>query len=415
MKEQNNSDNTRGGVIGFAGRVFARIRDFFVTSWSYLKNSNATFNSLGDELIASAQKDLVNLKTTLDNLWVIKDEDKKTTALYLAAVLGKCGFTFIIIGVSVIASLVKLTAGSGCLFLAGRWLTLGSKVFNILRETFTQTLVLLQKGLKKFVTNALELCKTIAQKLRHYAGKFSEAIINALQKIAVYLSNAWKTILDFVAAATRGFVNVARWIGNKLLNAWRITLEFAATVCRELKRLATKIIKNFGNAMIHCFKAICHLGLGALKAGFIISKGIVLSIAALFIETGIASSLSGVAKTMFILDESLAAGIGAFMDGVYASGNSFIKASKDANSVPAAANMVASDETEASDDSTYFSRKFRSNMHYVNENVASGGNKLLRCYEEQRNRMVGTSGWSRAEHNEEAVGLSSSHRQVMEM
>jgi len=407
---------TRGGVIGFVGGVLTGVKDFFVASWTYLKRSNATFSSLGDELITSAQTDLLNLKGKLDQLWVIQDEDKQTTALYLAAVLGKFGFTFIIIGVSLIASLLKLTGGSCCLFLAGRWLTLVSKLFNIFSKTFMHALTMLQSGLRKFVTNALDLCSKIAQNLGYYVGRFLNAILDVLRTLTPYLSRALQITLDFVAAARR-----AIWQGIKAIG-----------------RLARNVIRNFGSVIINCLKGIGHLVLGTLRAGSIVAKGIVLSVAALFIETGIANSLSGVAKTMFILDESLAEGIGALMDGVYASGSSFIKAAKsmfgygvtipdaipvrESDSIVAPIATVADEleiESEASDhavapilnDSRYFSRKVRDNMHYVNECVASAGNELLSSYQEQRNRMIGASGWSHAE-DREAVGLFSSHRRI---
>lgn len=460
---QDNDGNARGVFIGFVVKVLTGIRDFFVASWTYLINSRATFSSLGYDLIAGAQTDLINLKGKLEQLWVIQDEDKATTALYLAAVFGKFGFTFIIIGVSLIASLLKLTAGACCLFLAGRWFTLASKVFNIFRETFVQGLMLLQRGLRKFSTNALELCSKIAQKFNAYASKFLNATLDVFRALTSYLSGAWKIILDFVAAATRSFVRGIKWIGNVLLSAWKIILDFIAAATRNFvrvikwigngllsiwrftldfaaaaRRAIWKCIKNVGRAIIHCLDGVGHLGLGFIRAVSIVAKGVGLGIAALFIETGLASSLSGVAKTMFILDESLAAGIGALMDGVYAGGNSFINAFKsilgyggttpDTIPVQAAANIIVSvasveteaDELEASDDaviapvldgSKYFSRKFRDNMHYVNECISSSGNELLSSYQEQRNRMIGASGWSCVEDSE-ATGLASIHRPV---
>lgn len=430
-------------MFGFVGNSLAVVRDFFVESWVYLKSSNATFNRLGDDLITSAQNDLMNLKGKLDKLWEIQDQDKETAALYVSAVLGKFGFTFIIIGVSSIASLLKLSGGSLCLFLAGRWLTLGSKLLTIFREVFAYSLTWLQSSLGNLVTNALELCSKITRSLGDYAGRFLKASLNVLLELISYLSSAWQIILDLGAAAVRGFVSAMKWIGNGLLNAWQITLDFAAAASRAIGkiinaivRLAKNVVRNFGSAIINCFKGVGQLILGTLRASVIVAKGVVLSVAALFIETGIANSLSGVAKTIFILDESLAAGIGALMDGVYASGNSFVQAAKSifgygvtipvATTVRAQANMIIPVATEANEhdievnadaaeiasglgDSTYFSRNARDNMHYVNGYFATAGNNILRVYQEQRDNMTGASSWLQDEHVE-AVRLDANYR-----
>lgn len=442
MQVESNSNNARGGVSGSVGRAWTRIKNFFAASWAYFKSSHATFSSLGDDLITSAQKDLTNLKGKLENLWDIQDEDKQTTALYIAAILGKFGFTFIIVGVSIISSLSKLTIGSCCLLLAGRWLTLLSRVFNTFSESFVQTARFIKNAMKSFVTNVLDLCNKIIQKLGNYIGRFLNAILGFFKALTSYLSRACKMVLDTVAAITRRFVSVVRWFGNVILNAWRFTLDFLAATRRailgcikEIGRFVSNVIRNLGNAAIHCFKGVGHLALGTIIGISIIAKGLGLSVAALFIETGIASSLSGLAKTMFILDESLAAGMGAIVDGVYASGKSFFKACKllfgygitpDATPVRATANIVSQDaanaaefetDTEVSndavlDDSAYFRNKFLSNMHYVNEGVASIGNQALNSYQMQKNSLVGASGWSH-EQDHEAVGLVSRDRPTM--
>jgi hypothetical protein len=431
MHAEDNGNTTRGGVTGFVGRVWSGIKNFFVASWAYLVSSHATFSILGDQLIASGQTDLLNLKSKLEHLWEITDEDKQTTALYLAAILGKFGFTFIIISVSLIASLVKLTVGSCCLLLAGRWLTLFSKLFNTLRELFVQTAIFIKDMLKNIITNALKLFNKLLRKLANYLGKFLNAVLDFLRALSSYLNSAWKMVLDVITAITRRFVSVARVIGNGLLNVWRFTLDFAAAARRAIwscikavARFTNKFLRNLGNAILNCLKGFGHLALGTLKAGSIVAKGIVLSVAALFIETGIARSLSGVAKTLFILDESLAAGLGALLDGFYASGNSFIKAFKSLfgysatipEAIPAQGTTnldapVATEtddfetESEASngvalDDGRYFSNALRNNMHYVNEGVVSVGNQLLSVYQRQRDSMIGTSGWSQVDEFE---------------
>ncbi len=432
MQVEDNSSDVRGGVFGLGRWVLTGIKNFFAASWDYFKRSKATFSSMGYKLITSAQTDLLNLKDQLDKLWVIQNEHKQTTALYMAAMLGKFGFTFIIIGVSLIASLVKLTGGSCCLLLAGEWLGLVSRVPNIFKEIFLHTLKILQKGMKNIITNALDLCIKTTQKLGHYVGKFFNATLDFLRAFTSYLNSVWQMVLKGIAAASRIFVSVLKWIGNGLFNAWRFTLDFAAATYRVLEkcikvigRLATNVIRNLSSAVMHCFKGIGHIGLGTFTAGSIIAKGVALSVAALFIETGIASSLSGVAKAMFIFDESLAAGLGALMDGVYAGGNSFIKASKllfgydvtvpktipvqEVNNLvsPVAEISIEDQETESEasdnyslDENSYFSRKFRDNMHYVNNGIASAGNQLLRSYQEERNRMIGSSVWSHIDDTE---------------
>lgn len=387
-------------MFGFLGNLVAAVRDFFAASWAYLKRSNATFNSLGDDLITRAKNDLLNLKAKLDKLWDIQEQDKETTALYVSAVLGKIGFTFIIIGISLIASLLKLTGGVFCLFLAGRWLTLASNVFNIFSEIFSYGLTWLKSSLKKFGTYALELCSKIVRNLGDYAERFLKASLDFLSALTSYLNGAWHIALDFVAATGRAL--------GKVMNA--------------IGRFVRNVIRNFSSVIINCFKGVGHIVLGTLRATTIVVKGVVLSVAALFIETGIANSLSGLAKTAFILDESLAASIGSLMDGVYASGSSFTQAAKSifgygvTTSIQLPPNEVVSDAIDADevaseasvehviypslDDSAYFSRKARDNMHYVNEYFASAGNELLRVYQEQRDHVIGATGWSDAEIRE---------------
>lgn len=378
-------------MFALVGRFLNGVRNFFAASWAYLKSSNATFSSLGDDLVTSAQNDLMNLKGKLDELWTIRDEDKATMALYLSALLGKFGFTFIIIGVSFISSLIKLTGGSLCLVLAGRFFTLLSKVFNIFSEIFSYTLTFIRDGLKTFLTKTIELANKFLRKLAEYASRFVEASLNLLRAIGSYLRPIGKILLDFLSAAFKNLVSLAKWIGNRLLNFWQSTLDFVAAFCRAIRSLVVNFLPNLKNAVIYSLHGITHLAVSMLKAVTIFAKGIVLSVAALFIETGLAQSLSGVAKTAFILEESLASGVGALMDGIYASGKLFFKAVQSIFGYADPATDISTgllsgigNEVNSELDGEDYSRNARASVRHVNECVASAGNYLLNSYQSQQ-------------------------------
>ncbi len=377
-------------MINLIRTGYNAVRDFFYASWEYLKKSNATFNSLGDSLITSAQKDLLNLKGKLDVLWEIQNDDKDTIALYLAAILGKIGFSFIIVGVSLLSSLVKFGFGSFCLLLAGRWLNLITRIVNTGREIISYILDAIPNAFKNILSNALKLISNLVENIKIYGGKFINAALDVLRATWSYIKPVFKFAIDLIAELPKNFIKLAKWVGTKILNVWTTLLDFT----KAAFRLVNKLVRNLGTVLVNCLYGAGHLLKGTVSAGMIIGKGTVLSVAALFIETGIANSLSGVAKSMFILSESTAAGVGAFMDGLYAAGNSFSKAFK---SIIGYENEVSAHHeqepgvTVASDiDDAYYQQKLSGNMHYINECLESAGNTMLRVYENEKYKVIGT-------------------------
>lgn len=304
-------------------------RSIYARICHYIMSSPERIGDIGEHLITSAQKDLDKLKQELLSL-TIKPQEKETLALYAATVITRMIYTPIILTITLATSSVKLAAGSVCMILGFRWFALCGRLFNTLWETLKQSGEVLGSVLKKFCTNALDLLQTFANRFGDICARISASIARSIiwagPKIKVALDYVWKKISATVPFVLRMLGELAKGIEH-LFGNFCTALDYAREqisaagrfVWRTLGELAKGIQHLFGNflyAGYHTIEAGASVLSGGVNASTILLTAIIMGLGAIFFETGASNIVSGLAKSLFILTEGVAAAVGSILDGV---------------------------------------------------------------------------------------------------
>lgn len=369
--------------------VLSWLSGVFRSLWAFIYSSTESINNVGESLMDSAQLDLSNLKRELIKIWDIQANPDRTSAQLIATVLGKIGYTPIIIGVTVISTLTKLAAGAVCM-------TLGFNLFGCIKKLAEITYNFIYGSINVFL---------------HYVSNLARLIADVARTVAARISTECSRVFS---ALVRGV--------NYLLGKIKDICNLFVPCLQAIQRMVTNVCKNLGSSIYHLVSGLFYLGLGVLSFAYIVVKGAILSVAGLFVETGVTTALSGVAKSVFILDESLAAAVGSLMDSIYAFGSSLGSAAKALfgyrgdNYIPEDITFLSDEEdaeqqllastppaaattqnvTQTADNAYYYHNSMKSGMHYINRGVASVGNGMLNYYNAEKLALLGSYNWSDA-------------------
>ncbi len=261
----------------------------------FIRHPFASFSKLGNDTYTSAQDDLRNLRDDLNNTWQYDSNKYKSTALHLAAIAGKLGYTPLVTIISLTVAGVKCAVGASFMLLGGDWFTLVKRTFNTCKEIIMQGARLLKDLCVKIFGKAWEFICRQAKKLWNFASK----VLGAFKDSMI-------------------------WIGKKIASAAR----FIGRVLNNLGLNIYKAMKNIGYAAVQVAVSAKELAWGAATFTGIMLLGLVKAAEILDVETGLLSLLTGVVKAFAVVEEEFAAGVGAFMDHVYASGVALSNAAK---------------------------------------------------------------------------------------
>ena len=309
-------------------------------------------------------------------------------ALKITAVFSKIGFTAIVIPITMLFVAGKLLLGSSLMVISLQWTSLIKALSNTLYDFVKGSLEVVYQYVSGFATTIKNTVIEAAAKLGSILARTSAAVVRAIKSFGQKINMLFKEIANV-------FKNIGNLVYKAINHLW-------AGLCKIATAIKNVMCNNVAPAIYNVGTAVANLIVGVAKAGYILTKGTALAVAALFFETPAAQTVSGIAYSLFVLDETIAGVIGTLMDGVYAAGKSLVAATKSLfgiqENVTQSTDNGLQEEEEYSqyqsstslmrehseENPNYYHDALQGGLRYINDCVWDTGNGIFNCYSSQK-------------------------------
>ncbi len=362
------------------------IRNFFKRMWWIIRKSRVQLADLGHKSITNAQSVLSDMRDDLKGTWHFEKELYDNPTRLLIAFLGKLGYSALTLVISPLSAAAQVAFGSLCLTLSFDFIPLAIRLFNTAKSIVIEGWEVLKVWLNGAWNGLCKVASKVTAAIVEYGAKFIAACRNKLSSLVSLLNRG-------LEAAWEGIKFVGRKIGESLSSA----LESLQVVARHIARAAVNLAIGIGQLLW-----------GVTKAAYSITKGSVIAVAALFIETGADNLVRGPAKAVMILDIAVAAAIGSLLDGLYSFTKAigltgrqrFISRSIE-NENDNQSDILLEDEVQPSmpdtisgglepkEDTWYYNKTLKNGADRFNRSLLWLGDRLYKSYADQKVKLLG--------------------------